>query len=254
MSYLPKTILITGATSDFGIAFAKKYDASGAEKIYLHGRDEDKLQKLQHMLRCETEIIVCDLTDNAAIDTAFADLKDIDLLINNAGGALGLEKVHEANLDDWDHMIQVNVSALIRITRHIVPHMVERKSGHIINISSVAGSWPYPGGHVYCASKSFVTQFSLAMRSDLVGTKVRVTSIEPGLVQTDFSLKRFKGDQEKADAVYADTRPLKAEDIAETVFFASAMPEHANITRLEIMATEQATGPFTIYRDANLTA
>jgi len=245
---LLKNILITGATSDFGVAFAKKFASAGAEKIYLHGRNAEKLAALQKALPCETEILLCDLSDKQAIDDVFAGLKNIDLLINNAGGALGLEKVYEAKLEDWERMMDANVSSLIRITRHILPDMVTRRSGHVINISSVAGSWPYPGGHVYCASKAFATQFSLAMRADLVGTNVRVTSIEPGLVETEFSLKRFKGDKDKAAAVYADTRPLKAADIAETVFFAANMPEHANITRLEIMSTDQATGPFQIYR------
>lgn len=243
-----KNILITGATSDFGAAFAKKFAAAGARKIYLHGRNAEKLAALQNMLDCETEILLCDLSDKQAIDDTFSGLKNIDLLINNAGGALGLEKAYEASLEDWERMIDANVSSLIRITRHILPDMVARRSGHIINISSVAGSWPYPGGHVYCAAKAFATQFSLALRSDLAGTNVRVTSIEPGLVETSFSEKRFKGDKNKAATVYAGTRPLQAEDIAETVFFAANMPEHANITRLEIMATDQATGPFLIHR------
>lgn len=244
----PKNILITGATSDFGAAFAKKFSEAGVRKIYLHGRNAEKLAALQKDLSCETEALLCDLSDKREIDTVFTGLKNIDLLINNAGGALGLEKVYEADRQDWEQMLDANVSSLIRITRHILPDMVARRSGHVMNISSVAGSWPYPGGHVYCAAKAFATQFSLAMRSDLVGTNVRVTSIEPGLVETSFSVKRFKGDKDKAAAVYAGTRPLKAADIAETVFFAANMPEHANITRLEIMATDQATGPFLIHR------
>lgn len=249
MTYRPKTILITGATSDFGVAFARKFSNAGAEKIYLHGRNPEKLKCVQDALPCATQALVCDLTDSAAIDEVFGDLSDIDLLINNAGGALGPENAYNADIEDWDKMVQVNVLALTRITRHILPDMVARKRGHVINISSVAGNWPYPTGHVYCASKAFVTQFSLALRADLIGTKVRVTNIEPGMVETDFSLKRFKGDEEKAKSIYANTRPLHVDDIAETVLFASQLPEHANITRLEIMSADQATGPLAVHRE-----
>ena len=177
------------------------------------------------------------------------DFKDVDVLINNAGGALGLDKVHEANLDDWENMIEMNNTSLIRITRTLLPNMVERKKGHIINIGSIAGNWPYPGGNVYNAVKAFVKMFSLSIRADLTGTNVRVTNIEPGIAETPFSVARFKGDTEKAAAVYADTTPLTADDIAETVTWAATLPEHVNVNTMEVMPTKQTFSPLHVERD-----
>jgi len=172
----------------------------------------------------------------------------MDLLINNAGGALGLDKIFEAELEDLDMMIETNVKALTRITRLILPEMVKRKRGHIINIGSGAGNWPYPSGHVYCGTKAFVKQFSLAMRADLQGTNIRVTDVEPGMVETQFSLVRFKGDAEKANAVYANTDPLQAEDIAETVTWIATLPEHVNVNTIEVMPTKQSFSPLAVER------
>ena len=176
--------------------------------------------------------------------TAVRELPDhfsaIDLLINNAGLALGQDPFYEQPHEDYETMMDVNCRGLIHLTRLILPHMTKRRRGHIINIGSTAGNYPYPGGHVYCASKAFVKQFSLSLRADLQGTNVRVTNIEPGMVATQFSQVRFKGDAERADKVYKDTSPLTAEDIAESVCWAACMPEHVNINRLELMPTVQS--------------
>lgn len=252
-SYRPNVVMITGATGGFGRAFAQRFAAAGC-RLILTGRRADELAKLAEELGAFCHTIVVDVTNRAALEAAFAtlpaDFKDIDLLINNAGLALGMEAAPQANLDDWETMIEVNNKALAICTRLALPAMVARQVGHIINISSTAGSYPYPGGHVYCASKAFVTQFSLALRSDLNGSKVRVTSIEPGMVETPFSLHRFKGDAVKAAAVYAGAFPLTAEDVAETVFWAATQPPHVNINRIELMPTTQAPGPLQVHREA----
>ena len=249
--YIPKTVLITGATGGFGVEFAKAFEGAGTSKIYLHGRSLEKLQLLAKELACDVELIHCDLLDEDAIEDAFSDIEAVDLLINNAGGAIGLEKADDSDWDDWTKMLQINVGSLMQITNIMLPKMVEAGRGHIINIGSVAGNWPYPGGHIYCASKAFVKQFSLAMRPDLLGKNVRVTNIEPGAVETEFSLKRFKGDKEKADQVYRNWRALQAKDIADTVLFVGTLPEHVNITSLEVMSTDQANGPFIYHKEGN---
>lgn len=253
--YNPKCVMITGATGDFGRAFVERFSKIGARFI-LVGRDGEKLAVMQQELRDKNNIkahaAICDMSDKTAMEQAFLDIpdsfRDVDLLINNAGLALGLDKAYEADMGDWETMVDVNCTALIRMTRMILPGMAARKRGHIINIGSIAGNYPYPGGNVYCASKAFVKQFSLAIRGDLQGTNVRVTNIEPGAVETQFSKVRFKGDEEKADAVYANTKNLQAEDIAEAVFWSATLPEHVNINRLEVMATTQSFGPNPIER------
>lgn len=251
MKFVPKTVLITGATGDFGKEFARRFIAVGA-KVILHGRDPEKLQALQSDLGGETTMICFDISDHKAMAAALATLPDafqgIDLLVNNAGGAHGLGKFHESDLDDFDAMINANVTGLVHLTRLVLPGMVAGKRGHVINIGSVAGNWPYPSGHVYCAAKAFVRQFSLALRSDLHGTNVRVTNIEPGMVKTQFSMVRFKGDKERADAVYANTNPLLASDIAEAVFWVACQPPHVNITTMEIMPTTQSLAGFAVER------
>jgi 3-hydroxy acid dehydrogenase/malonic semialdehyde reductase len=249
--YIPRTVLITGATGDFGVAFARRFEALGSSLI-LHGRLEEKLSALAQTLTTPVHMLDFDITDRAAMEKAVQGIpkqfSHIDLLINNAGLALGQDKAQDCNLDDWDMMVHVNVLGLIRMTRLVLDGMVARKQGHIINIGSTAGTYPYPGGHVYCASKAFMKQFSLSLRSDLPGTNIRVTNIEPGMVQTQFSLVRFKGDQEKADAVYANTTPLKAEDVAEAVIWAATLPSHVNINRIEMMPTTQSPGPLQVER------
>ena len=250
-AYMPQTVLITGATGDFGKAFVRRFSANGA-KLILAGRNAEKLETLKNELNTNCHIGVCEMGDKACI-TSFiqsipAEFQDIDLLINNAGLALGLEPAYEVDPDDWDTMIDVNNKGLVRITRLVLDGMQKRKKGHIINIGSTAGNYPYPGGNVYCASKAFVKQFSLSLRADLGGTNIRVTNIEPGMVETQFSTVRFKGDTDKAAGVYADTAPLQAEDVAESVFWAACLPEHFNVNRLEIMPTVQSFGPLPVER------
>jgi 3-hydroxy acid dehydrogenase/malonic semialdehyde reductase len=251
MSYRPDVVMITGATSSFGIAFAKRFAAIGC-KLILTGRNAEKLHALASTLSIPHHVIVMDIRDRKAIETAFAALPkefhNIDLLINNAGGALGLEPAQDALLDDWQDMIATNNLGLVVCTRLALPDMVARKRGHIINIGSVAGTYPYPGGHVYCAVKAFVKQFSLSIRADLISTGVRVTNIEPGMVETEFSVKRFKGDEERAAKVYAGANPLTADDVAETVFWAATLPPHVNVNSLEVMPTTQAPGPLIVHR------
>ncbi|WP_035707741.1 SDR family NAD(P)-dependent oxidoreductase [Niveispirillum irakense] len=250
-AYTPRTILITGASGEFGAAFARRFAAIGS-KLILTARDLAKLKPLLDTLSVPVHVLTLDVRDRKAVEEALATLPaefaEIDLLVNNAGLALGADPAFKANLDDWEVMIDTNDKALAIVTGLVLPGMVARGRGHIINLSSVAGSYPYPGGHVYCASKAFVTQFSLSLRADLIGTGVRVTSLEPGMVQTGFSLVRFKGDAERAAKVYADTVPLTAEDVAESVYWAATLPPHFNVNRLEIMPTTQGPGGLAVHR------
>lgn len=249
--YTPKLAMITGSTGAFGGAFARRLAALGTHLI-LTGRDVSKLKPLVDELGVPVHLMEFDVRDRKAVEAALAALPpefvDIDLLINNAGLALGADPAFKANLDDWEVMIDTNDKALAIITGLVLPGMVDRGHGHIINISSTAASYPYPGGHIYCASKAFVTQFSLALRADLIGTGVRVTSVEPGMVETPFSLVRFKGDAERAAKVYADTTPLAAEDVAEAVTWAATLPPHFNVNRVEIMPTTQGPGALGVHR------
>jgi 3-hydroxy acid dehydrogenase/malonic semialdehyde reductase len=251
-TYTPKCVIITGATGGFGEAFAKRFAEVGC-KLILHGRSQEKLDALCEKIDAPIHKIIFDLLDRdettKQINAIPDDFKDIDLLINNAGGALGLDKAHEANIEDWEAMVEMNNTSLIRITRLILPQMVKAKRGHVINIGSIAGNYVYPGANVYGAVKAFVKQFSLNIRADLVGTNVRVTNIEPGIAETPFSMARFKGDKKKADEVYANTVPLVADDIAESVFWAATLPEHVNINRLEVMPTKQTHGPLIVERN-----
>ena len=253
--YKPSCVMITGATGDFGRAFAERFAAIGC-RLVLVGHNGGKVAALQQDLidRYAAKVHPClfDMADKEGLVRAFSEIpekyQNIDLLINNAGLALGLDKAHEAQLDDWETMINVNCLGLVRMTRLVLWGMAERKKGHIINIGSIAGNYPYPGGNVYCASKAFVKQFSLSIRADLPGTNVRVTNIEPGAVETQFSKVRFKGDEERAAQVYENTNNINADDVAETVFWAATLPEHVNINRLEVMATTQSFGPNPIER------
>lgn len=243
LTHTPKSVMITGATGGFGKAFVERFSAMGC-KLVIHGRSKEKIAALCDSVNVPTYPLIFDITDKQATVEALknipADFQDIDVLINNAGGALGLDKFQEAPLDDLEGMIEMNNTSLVRITRHILPMMTKNKSGHIINIGSMAGNWPYPGGHVYCAVKAFVKQFSLALRADLNGTGVRVTNIEPGMAETPFSLNRFKGDADKAAQVYANTTALTADDIAETVTWCACLPSHVNVNTLEVMPTDQS--------------
>ncbi|OGU16715.1 MAG: NAD(P)-dependent oxidoreductase [Geobacteraceae bacterium GWC2_53_11] len=248
-----KTIFITGASSGFGAACASIFAADG-NRLVLTARRIDPLLKLQKELapHADIHIIPLDVRDREAVQGAVEGLPErfrtIDILINNAGLALGLEPAHQVNLDDWDTMVDTNIKGVMYCTRFILPGMVERNRGHIVNISSTAGAWPYPGGNVYGGTKAFVTQFSRNLRCDLLGTRVRVSCIQPGMAETEFSKVRFKGDDDKAADVYQGTEPLTAEDIAETVRWVTSQPPHVNVNTLELMSIDQAWGPFAINR------
>lgn len=252
---MSQTIFITGASSGFGAACARRFAREG-NRLVLTARRIDPLIKLQEELSsvCEIQIIPLDVTDREAVQGAVEGLpqrfREIDLLLNNAGLALGLESADQVDLDDWEQMVDTNIKGVMYCTRFILPGMVARNKGHIVNISSTAGAWPYPGGNVYGGTKAFVTQFSRNLRCDLLGTKVRVTCIQPGMAETEFSSVRFKGDTEKAAGVYAGTQPLTAEDIADTVEWVANRPLHVNINTLELMSVDQAWGPFAIHRTA----
>lgn len=245
--------MITGATSGFGEACARMF-ASNGWKLILTGRRHERLVNLQLELGGPEQVHICcfDITDRKAVEDAFnslpASFSNIDVLLNNAGLALGLEPADQTDLDDWDKMVDTNIKGLMYCTRTVLPKMKLQGSGYIINIGSVAGNWPYPGGNVYCASKAFVRQFSLAIRADLLGTGIRVTNIEPGNAETEFSMVRFKNDEQRAEGVYHKTVALTAQDIADTVLWLANTPAHINVTTMEIMPTEQATGPLATYR------
>lgn len=249
--YIPETVLITGATGDFGKAFAARFHGLGC-KLVLHGRTKEKLDALCQQYTGSHPILF-DITDKKAMKAALDALpeshKNIDLLVNNAGLALGLDKAYEADIDDWETMIDVDVKALALMTRYVLEGMVIRRKGHIVNIGSTAGSHPYPGGNVYGAVKAFVKQFSLNLRADLTGTNVRVTNIEPGQVETQFSLVRFKGDASRAAKVYAGTKSLTADDVTESVFWAATLPPHVNINRIELMPTTQSFAGLSVERN-----
>lgn len=243
-----KTILITGATSGIGEACARKFAAMGSNLI-LNGRNEDKLERLkQELTALGIEILTLpfDVRDRQAMRQALDSLqgqwKAIDVLINNAGLVLGMDKEHEGSLDEWDVVIDTNIKALLAMTRMIVPGMIERGCGHIINIGSIAGDAAYAGGSVYCATKAAVKALSDGLRIDLVDTPLRVTNIKPGMVETNFSVIRFRGDQQKADAVYEGIRPLTGDDIADVVYYAASAPAHVQIAEVLVMPTYQATG------------
>ena len=250
---MSQTVFITGASAGFGAAAARAFAMEG-NRLVLTARRIEPLISLQEELssKCQVHIIPLDVRDREAVSGAIISLPaafaNVDILINNAGLALGLEPAHLVDLDDWDAMVDTNVKWLMYCTRAILPGMVSRNAGHVINISSTAGEWPYPGGNVYGGTKAFVTQFSRNLRADLLGTKVRVTCIQPGMADTEFSTVRFKGDEGKAASVYSGTEPLTAEDIAETIVWVASRPPHVNINTLEMMCVDQAWGPFAIHR------
>ena len=243
-----KTILITGATSGIGEACARKFAVMGSNLI-LNGRNMDKLERLKHELTAlgiEILTLPFDVRDRQAMHQALDSLqgqwKAIDVLINNAGLVLGMDKEHEGSLDEWDVVIDTNIKALLAMTRMVVPGMVERGCGHVINIGSIAGDAAYAGGSVYCATKAAVKALSDGLRIDLVDTPLRVTNIKPGMVETNFSVIRFRGDKDKADAVYDGIRPLTGDDIADVVYYAASAPAHVQIAEVLVMPTNQATG------------
>ncbi|KAB0670523.1 SDR family oxidoreductase [Oryzomonas sagensis] len=249
-----QTIFITGASAGFGAACARIFAQPG-NRLILTARRIDPLLALQKELAgmADIHIIPLDVRDREAVKGAVDSLppafREIDVLINNAGLALGLEPAHQVNLDDWDTMVDTNIKGLMYCTRLILPGMVARNRGHIVNISSTASSWPYPGGNVYGGTKAFVTQFSRNLRCDLLGTKVRVTCIQPGMAETEFSKVRFKGDDAKAAQVYEGVEALTAVDIAETVLWAVNRPPHVNVNTLEVMSIDQTWAPFAVHRE-----
>ncbi|OXM62589.1 SDR family oxidoreductase [Amycolatopsis vastitatis] len=248
-----KTVFVTGASAGFGDAIARRFVAEGARVIAV-ARSGDKLAKLAGELGDAVLPVTLDVSDpeavRAAVDGLAENWREVDVLVNNAGLAKGLEPAHRADLQDWDEMIATNVRGLAHVTRALLPGMVERGRGHVINLGSIAGTYPYPGGNVYGATKAFVHQFSLNLRSDLHGTGVRVTNVEPGMVGgTDFSKVRFDGDRAKADKVYEGTTPLTADDVAESVYWAASQPEHVNINVIELMPVVQSFSALQIYRE-----
>ena len=247
-----KTILVTGATAGFGAAFARRFIQDG-HRVIATGRRAERLDALHNELGDRLLTASFDIRDPRAVADFVAglpeDWRDIDVLVNNAGLALGLSPSWEASLAEWDQMIDTNIRGLVHMTRAILPGMVARNEGLILNLGSIAGEYPYPGGNVYGGTKAFVRQFSLNLRADLVGRNVRVTDIEPGLVGgSEFSAVRFGGDLEKAEAVYAGTRPLMPEDIAETAAWLVSLPPHVNINTIEMMPTCQASAALAVRR------
>ena len=250
----PGIVFVTGASSGFGAAVTRRFAAAGA-RIVAAARRADRLKDLAAELGPRLLPVTLDVRDRTAVNDTVAalpaDFAAVDGLVNNAGLALGLGPAQEADLDEWDQMIDTNCKGLVYCTRAILPGMVARRRGHVINLGSVAGTYPYPGGNVYAGTKAFVHQFSLDLRSDVHGTGVRVTCVEPGMADTEFSTVRFSGDKSKADAVYAGMQPMTADDIAESIYWAATMPQHVNVNVIELMATAQSFAPFQVARDAD---
>jgi 3-hydroxy acid dehydrogenase / malonic semialdehyde reductase len=253
------TVLITGATSGFGQSCARRFSENNWN-IVLIGRRVDRLNALKAELTNKSQVhtIPLDVRDRDTVTAKLQSLpeffRNVDVLINSAGLALGLLPAPQTDLDDWDTMVDTNIKGLMYCTRSLLPGMVERNRGHIINMGSVAAGNPYPGGNVYGATKAFVAQFSRNLRSDLLGTRIRVTNIEPGMAETEFSIVRFKGDDSKAGSVYQNTEPLTGGDIAEITYFVATLPEHVNINSLEVMPTCQAWGPLAVHREKQTAA
>ncbi len=249
-----KIVLITGATSGIGQACARRFAQNGYNVI-ITARRADRLEAIRHDLErygAKVMTLVFDVRDAAAATAAVTSLTDewkqIDILVNNAGLALGLDKEYEGNPEDWETMIDTNIKGLLTMTRLVVPAMVERNEGHVINIGSVAGDAAYAGGNVYCATKAAVKAITDGLRIDLAHTAVRVTNVKPGLVETNFSNVRFHGDTERADNVYKGITPLTGDDIADVVYYAASAPKHVQIAEVLVLATHQANGSV-IYRN-----
>jgi len=249
---MTKTALITGATSGFGAATARRFVKEGW-KVIVTGRRAERLDALVDELGGATvaHALCFDIQDadaiQAAVDGLPADFADVDLLVNNAGLALGTAPAQECKLSDWMTMIDTNNKGLVAITRIMLDKLIERK-GAIVNLASIASNWPYPGGNVYGATKAFVQQFSLGIRCDLAGTGVRVTSIEPGLCESEFTLVRTGGNKEAYDNLYRGADPIQPEDIAESIFWVANLPAHVNVNSLEVMPVSQSWSPFAIHR------
>jgi 3-hydroxy acid dehydrogenase/malonic semialdehyde reductase len=243
---------VTGASAGIGRAVVQRFAEAGA-RVLAMARREDRLLELREQFPEQVRVLACDVTDEEKLRRSLSELEgpfhEPSILVNNAGAAFGLEMAQSSRWSDWQRMIDLNVTSLVCMTHYVLPGMVERNRGHILNLGSVAGTYPYRGGQVYGASKAFVEQFSLGLRCDLLGKQVRVTNIEPGAVQSEFATVRFEGDTEKAAKVYEGFQPLTPADIAETVFWCAALPAHVNINRLEVMPVMQASAGFVWHRD-----
>jgi len=249
---MSQTVLITGATAGFGAATARRFARQGWQ-VVATGRRADRLEALADELgRDRVATAAFDIRDASAMDAALAALpagfRDIDVLVNNAGLALGTAPAQKADLEQWKTMIDTNITSLVTLTHRLLPALIARK-GMVVNVSSIAASYPYPGSNVYGGTKAFVHQFSIGLRSDLHGTGVRVTSLEPGLALTEFTLVRTSGNQEASDTLYKGAHPLTGDDIAEAIFWVASLPPHVNINRLEMMPVSQSWPAFQIARD-----
>lgn len=243
-------VLVTGASAGFGEAIARRFVKEG-HQVILIARREERLQKLQEELgNACLKIIACDIAKIERIEEELGEYaREIDVLVNNAGLALGVAPFDECLREDFEEMIETNILGVVRLTHYLLPFMVKRGSGHIINLGSIAGNYPYPGGNVYGGTKAFLKQFSLNLRADLVDKNIRVSNIEPGLCGgSEFSVVRFKGDRQRAEELYKNTHPLMPEDIAESVFWCANLPSHININSIELMPTTQAFSPFRVHK------
>ena len=250
------TVLITGATSGFGMSCAELFSRKGYKTILI-GRRKERLLKLSKKLGVKKNLpIQLDVRNKEdvfqTIEELPNDFKKISILINNAGLAWGLEPAHKVDIKKWETMIDTNCKGLVYMIRAVLPGLIKRNKGHIVNIGSVAGSYPYGGGNVYGGTKAFVKQFSLGLKSDLLGTKVKITNIEPGMADTEFSLVRFSGNKKKANDVYKNMTPLTGADIAETIFWAINRPSHVNINRIELMPLQQGFNFFAVSRSGKI--
>jgi serine 3-dehydrogenase len=242
-----RCVLVTGASSGIGKSCAEAFAATGS-RLLLAARRKERLEELATDLRRSTEVailtVALDVRDRQAVDAWYRDLapewREIDILVNNAGLSRGLSTLHEGEVDDWEEMIDTNVKGLLYVTKAVLPGMVERGRGHVINIGSIAGHEVYPGGNVYCATKHAVTALNRGLGVDTLGTGVRVSSVDPGMVVTEFSLVRFRGDAERAQAVYDGLEALRGEDVAEAVIFCATRPPHANVREMILMPSAQA--------------
>ncbi|MBO3463005.1 SDR family oxidoreductase [Aetokthonos hydrillicola Thurmond2011] len=240
-------VLLTGASSGIGAACAKVLANAGA-KLILAARRLERLQELVSTLdetSVETHLLQLDVRDRSAVESAISSLPpswaDIDILINNAGLSRGLDKLHEGSIEDWEEMIDTNIKGLLYLTRFVVPGMVSRGRGHVVNLGSIAGHQTYPGGNVYCGTKAAVKAISEGLKQDLLGTTVRVTSVDPGMVETEFSEVRFHGDRDRAQKVYQGVTPLTPDDVADVIFFCVTRPSHVNINEVVLMPVDQAS-------------
>lgn len=242
---------ITGATSGIGRATAERFIEEGWTVVAM-ARREERLQELQDAHPGSVHCFKLDVRDKAAVEHVFSEAKERfgapDVLVNNAGLALGLEPAQACSLDDWDTMVDTNIKGLLYCTRAALPGMVERHSGHVVNLGSIAGTYAYPGSNVYGASKGFVLQFSRGLRCDLHGTGVRVTDVEPGLLESEFSNVRFKGDESRIDTLYENAHPLRPEDIADTIWWVVSRPAHVNVSQVEVMPTTQSLASARVFK------